>query len=134
MVGERTKASTTLDAHTAFPEVVDNDHQATAHWIAIGLSIVVTIAAWQYSKQLIALRTQARFDKAADSIPDLMRERLQKYELALLAGVSALKANGGEFNWGEWRVFADSLDIEHLYPGINGIGLIHQVEPTVTPA
>ena len=137
MVGERTQASTTPDAHTAFPEVVDSDHQALvrgsrlsiAHWIAIGLSIVVTIAAWQYSKKLIALRTQARFDEAANSIPELMRERLQKYELALLAGVSALKANGGEFNWDEWRVFAGSLDIEVLYPGINGIGLIHQVEP-----
>ncbi|MEQ6204627.1 CHASE domain-containing protein [Sulfitobacter sp. HNIBRBA2951] len=97
--------------------------------MAIALSIFLTIAAWQFSKHLIDLRTQSRFEVAADHIPELMRERLQKYELALLAGVSALRANGGAFSWDEWRVFASSLDIEHLYPGINGIGRIHIVPP-----
>lgn len=129
--------STTSQAHEAFPQTVEKERDALirgsrltyVHWVAIALSIVLTVAAWQYSKHLIGLRTQSRFEVAADHIPELMRERLQKYELALLAGVSALKANGGAFNWEEWRVFASSLDIEHLYPGINGIGLIHVVAP-----
>lgn len=133
----RTRASTTPQAQFAFPETVEAERNAlengsrlsAVHWIALALSLIVTLGAWQYSKQLLELRTQTRFNADADHIPELVRERLQKYELALLAGVSAIKATEGDFDWEAWRLFAGNLDIEVLYPGINGIGLIHQVAP-----
>jgi len=37
--------------------------------------------------------------------------------------------HGGDIGYAEWRLFADSLHIDVKYPGINGIGVIHQVNP-----
>lgn len=101
------------------------------HWVSIILSLVLTLAVWQYSRVQIALRTDARFDFSAAQVTDLIQERLQKYELALWAGVSTLGAHehDGGFSNEQWRAFASTLEIEHRYEGINGIGVIYQIQP-----
>lgn len=99
------------------------------HWLVVFLSLVLTISVWQYSRIQIALRTEARFDFAANQVAELIEERLQKYELALWAGVAALKTHDNLVDVHTWHVFAEDLEIEHRYPGINGIGVIHQVMP-----
>lgn len=97
------------------------------HWVVVVLSLILTVSVWQYSKRQIALRTEVRFHFAADQVVELIVERLQKYELALWAGVSAIQTHGGEVDHGQWKLFAKNLDIEHRYPGILGIGVIHEV-------
>ena len=117
------------------PEIVQSERRLleahsrlrVIHWLVIFLSIVLTVSIWQYSRVQVALRTEARFDHAANQIADLITERLEKYELALWSGVSALKTHNNDVDLQRWRTFAANLDIEHRYPGINGIGVIHQV-------
>ena len=119
------------------PEIVRSERKSLeahsrlrfVHWLVVFLSIVLTVSIWQYSRVQIALRTEARFDHAANQVADLIRERLQKYELALWSGVSALKTHDNDVDLARWRTFAANLEIEHRYPGINGIGVIHQVAP-----
>lgn len=117
------------------PEVVQREKMALTrhgrlhlvHWLVVALSLGLTMAAWQFATSQAMLRSQARFDVAARQIPELVLERLQTYELALWAGVSTRAAHEGELNVDEWSAFAQRLDIEDRYPGINGIGIIYQV-------
>lgn len=99
------------------------------HWFVLAASLLLTLGVWQYSRVQVQERTAARFETTATQIPVLFEERLQKYELALWAGVSALQLHGVQMSLAEWQMFATNLEIEHRYPGINGIGVIHQVSP-----
>ncbi|MEO3417392.1 CHASE domain-containing protein [Roseovarius sp. CAU 1744] len=105
-----------------------NSSLSIVHWLVVLLSLILTIAAWQFSRAQIALRTEARFEHMSNQIAELIEERLQKYELALWSGVAALKSHKDDVGHLTWRAFAKSLDIEHRYPGVNGIGVIHQVK------
>ncbi|WP_300038882.1 CHASE domain-containing protein [uncultured Roseobacter sp.] len=117
------------------PETVEKERRAIerlgrlrfVHWIAILVSVLLTVLVWQYSKRQIELRTEVRFNVAADHVAELIEERLQKYELALWAGVSAIHTHGGEVDLAKWREFSENLEIELRYPGINGIGVIHEI-------
>jgi len=116
-------------------ELVERERQSlkrhskmrAAHWFAVILSLVLTLSIWQYARYQIELRTQARFDTAANQVAELIEERLQKYELALWGGVGAMRTHDNNLDYFGWQKFAANLEIEHRYPGINGIGVIHQV-------
>ncbi len=95
------------------------------HVVVIGLSFLLTLSAWQFSKYQVETRTELRFEAARDRALGLIVERMENYEDALWAGVAAVESHGGDISHGDWRVFARTLRIEERYPGINGIGVIH---------
>lgn len=97
------------------------------HWAVVALSLVVTFGAWQFAKRQVEERYSIRFERASAHIVDLVRERMQKYEDGLWGGVSAINALGGKVSYDEWRAFADTLQLDVKYPGINGIGVIFDV-------
>ena len=99
------------------------------HWLVLLASIALTTTVWYFIWLQEQQSIQARFDLEANHTTDLIVERLQKYELALWGGVSAIKTKGDQMRRAEWKEFADSLRIKDRYPGINGIGVIHEVEP-----
>ncbi len=99
------------------------------HWMVVALSLVVTFGAWYFTKQQIDEKTKNQFKRASEQVVELVSERMQKYEDGLWGGVSAIQAHGGDMNHAEWRQFSESLRIDVKYPGINGIGVIHQVNP-----
>jgi CHASE1-domain containing sensor protein len=63
-----------------------------------------------------------------DSTIELIRERMQKYEDGLWGGVGAIQVQGGDINHDDWRIFAETLNLSHKYPGVNGVGVIHSVQ------
>ena len=100
------------------------------HWIVVGLSLLLTFGAWYITREQINSRVADRFDRNAAQDLELVSERLQKYEDALWGGVAAIQAAGGDISYDKWRTYADTLNIETKYPGINGIGVIHHVQRT----
>lgn len=97
------------------------------HWLVVGLSLVITFAAWYFAKQQIEGETLDRFHQEAGQVTEHVIERMEKYEDALWSGVAAIHAHGGNMSRSEWRVFAGVLQIERRYPGISGIGVIYNV-------
>lgn len=71
---------------------------------------------------------EVRFRTEASRLVELIQERMDKYEEALWASVAYLKATDGRVDVHDWGVFATSLSLERRYPGINGIGVIEEVE------
>lgn len=98
-----------------------------AHWLVVSLSLVLTLSAWYFTKKQTEERVAARFEREADRVIELVKERMQKYEDGLWGGVSAIQAMGGDTDYKNWLKFANSFRIDVKYPGINGIGVIHHV-------
>ena len=99
-----------------------------AHWTILGLSVLITGMAWYTSKTLLEERTLRRFEREANDVVELVRERLTHYEDALLSGVAAIQSRGGRITRSQWRRYAEHLRLPERYPGIGGIGVIHHVE------
>ena len=96
------------------------------HWLVIGLSLLVTSSAWWFSKSLVEERSAARFERETDHLVELVTERMNRYADALESGVAAIAARGGDIDRDAWRAFAATLDVEHRYPGVTGIGVIRR--------
>lgn len=99
------------------------------HWLVIFLSILLTIGAWYFTRQQVADKIENHFNRESERIVDLTTERMQKYEDALWAGVAAIHSQSTGIDYKEWERFADTLQLDTKYPGINGIGVIYYIPP-----
>jgi signal transduction histidine kinase len=103
------------------------------HWAIIALSFLLTFFAWYYSQNQLDLRIQVQFDREADQVVELVKERMRKYEDALWSGVAVIKTVGGDIEYDRWKTYAEGLHLEQKYPGINGIGVIHALAEADVP-
>jgi len=98
------------------------------HWCIVAFSLVITVFAWKTSKSSFEAATQLRFEQEAGRVINLMSERINHYQDALLSGVAAMQTHGGTMSRGQWRQYAELLNLTERYPGISGIGVIRYVE------
>ncbi|WDE14547.1 CHASE domain-containing protein [Thalassomonas haliotis] len=99
------------------------------HYLVVALSILLTLGAWYFSKQQVLQKVEQQFDREAQQTIELIKERMELYENALWGGVSLIDSNGSEISHQQWSAYANSLHIEKTYPGINGIGVIFNIQP-----
>jgi CHASE1-domain containing sensor protein/anti-sigma regulatory factor (Ser/Thr protein kinase) len=93
------------------------------------LSIILTLSAWYYSKNLSHQKLEIKFNRHADQVINLIKDRMGLYENALLGGVAYVDAIEKEVTYKQWLAYANSLKIDKSYPGINGIGIIYNIKP-----
>lgn len=98
------------------------------HWLVVVLSIMLTGAAWYFSKDQLNQKIEAKFNREADQIVELIKERMTLYENALWAGVALIDSNQGKMSYQQWLAYSNSLKIDQTYPGINGIGVIYNIK------
>ncbi|QDV24135.1 CHASE domain-containing protein [Aureliella helgolandensis] len=98
------------------------------HWLIVILSTLVTLFAWHFTSSEKHAKDRVQFDRQADQILELVRERMQKYEEALWSGVALIHSADGKMDRGRWNQYADCLNLDQRYQGINGIGVIYAVK------
>ncbi|WDE07560.1 CHASE domain-containing protein [Thalassomonas viridans] len=123
-----------FDAVEQREKLVQGGHLHWVHYLVVGLSLLLTLGAWHYSKQQVLQKVQQQFDREAEQTIELIKERMALYENALWGGVSLIDSNQGEVSYQQWSAYAKSLHIEKTYPGINGIGVISYATPRQLPA
>jgi signal transduction histidine kinase len=116
--------------HTQRDKLVKAGAMHWVHWLVVILSILLTIGAWYFSKTQLEEKIEERFNREADQVVELVKERMKLYENALWGGVSLIDANGGDISFEKWLIYSKSLHIDKTYPGINGIGVIYNIHPT----
>lgn len=99
------------------------------HWLVIALSLILTFGAFHIADRQANLKSEEQFEFQSQQILELVQERMVKYEEALWAGVSSLRMFEGTADRSDWLEFAETLDVDERFPGINGIGVIHYVPP-----
>ena len=100
---------------------------SAVHWIAVILSLMLTLGASYFASVQVSTEAANRFERYANHVVELVQERLAKYEDALASGVAAVHAAGGNMTHEQWHAFTAELQIETKYPGINGMGIIYKV-------
>lgn len=97
----------------------------TLHWVIVIFSMGLTLVAWKFSKDQVDEKFKQQFEREANQVVALVRERMEKYEDGLWGGVSVIHTHEEKIEYNEWLNFSNSLKIDNKYPGINGIGVIH---------
>ncbi|WP_417430995.1 CHASE domain-containing protein [Kiloniella sp.] len=100
------------------------------HWLVVLLSIILTVGAWYIAREQVSQKNQEKFQRQVEQAIGLVEERMHLYENALWGGVAFLDANGEKTNYAQWQIYANSLDLDKVYPSINGIGVIYNIKPS----
>ncbi|MYM64398.1 CHASE domain-containing protein [Pseudomaricurvus sp. HS19] len=96
-------------------------HNPLIAWIVLGLSLLLTIAAYLIADRSIHLRAQEQFHFRTGEIVAAIQERHAHYLRALQAGVGFFAASKG-VSREEWRTFVAALRLNDQLPGIQGMG------------
>ncbi|RPE66433.1 histidine kinase/DNA gyrase B/HSP90-like ATPase [Pacificibacter maritimus] len=117
------------DVESKRKRIVRSGRLHWVHWSVICLSFMITLIAWGFSSSQVERNGLAQFDHAATQIIESVTERMQKYEGGLWGGVAAIASHDGDISRSDWEKYAATLHIAQKYPGINGIGVIHNIQP-----
>lgn len=101
----------------------------SVHWLILGLSIILTVAAWYFSNEQVSQKIEERFEREAAQVIQHVQERIKLYEQALWGAAAFNNANDENIDNIQWRKYAQSLHLDKVYPGINGIGIIYNIKP-----
>jgi PAS domain S-box-containing protein len=95
-------------------------HPATA-WGVLAWSLLLTALVWYGTDQFVSRRAQDHFQFQTEEVRGALLERMRDYDLALRGAVGLFRASK-LVERDEWRHYVASLDIQHTYPGIQGLG------------
>lgn len=98
------------------------------HWIIVFLSIILTISAWLISKNQLNQKNETQFSRETDKVISQVIERMALYENVLWSSAALMDVHEGYINSQQWSRFANKLNIDKTYPGINGIGIIFNIK------
>jgi len=99
------------------------------HWLIVLLSVILTFSAWYYSQFQQSQKLQVQFEREAEKVVNLVKERMTLYENVLWGGVAYIDAVDSDITSQQWTTYSKSLQIDINYPGINGFGVIHNIQP-----
>lgn len=99
----------------------------SVHWLIFTLSLLLTFIAWYFAEIQVHEKNQVKFNRQANQVVALVKERMKIYENALWGAVAFYDANNGEVTLTQWNKYANSLDLDKNYPGVNGIGVIYNI-------
>ena len=97
-------------------------------WVGLGLLLLFTVAAFDVVKSDSEKLALERFEVRKAEIINAIDERMVAYTQALRSGLALFKASE-RVSRDEWRAYVETLSINELYPGIQGIGFSEWVLP-----
>lgn len=75
------------------------------------------------------MKVQAQFEREAAHAVDLIANRMDHYKDALVSSVATIEALGGKVSYPFWEKYVPKVNLTKEYPGINGLGVILEVQP-----
>ena len=100
---------------------------------ALAGSLALTVAATAFLFVNARMGDRVRFARAIGTAVDRIEARLHAYE-GLLRGCAGLLAARPEVTADEFHAYADRVEIEQWYPGVQGVGFAQRVRPGQTTA
>ncbi|WEF34950.1 CHASE domain-containing protein [Pseudoduganella chitinolytica] len=101
--------------------------------LMLALCLTVTIGAWHAAARYGERRINEQFAAQADAAWRQIDYRLANYRRLLRAGKAFFDASEN-VTANEWHSFASSFDIEHAFPGTQGLGFAQWVPAADLPA
>jgi len=101
-------------------------------WFVLGVFVVLTLLVTTYVWRMSSSADRARFDNAVQTTRDAIESRLDTY-VNVLTGTRALAVSDPAIPRDELRAYIRSLNVQHRYPGIQGIGVLLRVPGEEVP-
>ena len=112
--------------------VLGHLRRAALAYAVLLVALVLTLMASYYVRQNVEASARVRFDDTVQSSQEAMRRRLERY-VNVMFGARGLFAASIAVNEDEWRGFADGLDLEERYEGIQMLGYVRREGPDSFP-
>lgn len=103
-------------------------HASSLAWIILGLSVIITIAAWRISYDSVLRGAESRFLFKTHDIRSAIEKRMHEQEAALWGGVGVFNASNSVTR-SEWSQYVASLHLDRYLPGLQGYGYSEIVAP-----
>ena len=97
-------------------------------WVALLLLLVFTAAAYQTVKSESEALALEKFEFRKAEIVEAIDQRMAVYTQALRGGLALFNASA-EVSREDWRTYVDTLNLDEIYPGIQGVGFAEWVYP-----
>lgn len=92
-------------------------------------SIALTLIAWQTVRVQVQADATTQYEREVNQTIERITERMRTYEDTLRSAAAFQLSQTSRTNIKLWRNYSQALHIERTYPGINGIGVIHNIKP-----
>ncbi|WP_334118445.1 CHASE domain-containing protein [Limnobacter sp.] len=106
-------------------------HEAIA-WLALALTLVITILGWMLSTQAIEKRADDRFAFEVQDAQQRIQIRFNRYEQILRGGVAFFDAHT-HVSRAHWNKYVTSLKLQVNLPGLQGFAFAERVDQTDLP-
>lgn len=83
--------------------------------------MTLTVSAWGWITFDTESRTSERFQRAAETVRETIRLRMEGYESLLRAGTALFDASNS-VERDEWQHFVAGMELQNQYPGVLGMG------------
>jgi CHASE1-domain containing sensor protein len=96
-------------------------HRIAVVLAALLVGLAITFASYQSVRSKEAEAARLRFDRIVSDTARDIGEAMKQYERLLQAASSHLYSRGG-IERGDWKKFAEHLQLQDRYPGLLGLG------------
>lgn len=102
------------------------DGRVHPYW-CVAVAVLLTALAIFGFRRVVNERDESRFRNATEAVQDSLRARLDAYLSILQSTRSLFASQRGNVDLPTFRRFVGGLDLEHHYPGIQGIGFTERM-------
>ncbi|MDX1668818.1 MAG: CHASE domain-containing protein, partial [Limnobacter sp.] len=104
-------------------------HNEYTAWLVLGLSIAITLFAWNVSRQYGNTQAVQSFQFETEDARQRILFRMRTYEQALRGGVALFNASE-RISREEWKTYVESLRLNDTLPGLQGYGFAQVIQPS----
>jgi PAS domain S-box-containing protein len=103
-------------------------------WLSLALVLLTTALAVLLVHHQDKVISNSRFDEVAQHVRTEFLNRMSAYETTLRGSAGLFSMSDGHVSRTDWKEYVDNLNIDMLYPGIQGIGFIEVLRTNALPA
>lgn len=97
-------------------------------WGTLIVALALTVGAYRAVESQSTAAVQEKFDIKLDEISHNIEQRMATYVQVLRSGIGLLHASTEVSRW-DWYKFIANLQLDELFPGIQGVGYAEWVQP-----
>ncbi|MDP5240333.1 CHASE domain-containing protein [Uliginosibacterium sp. 31-16] len=90
-------------------------------WLVLALCLLVTLLGWRVALRYVQQHRESAFHEAVSGARHDIEQRMESYRQILL-GAGGLVRASNDVSREEFRAYYQTLQLEHRYPGLVGIG------------
>jgi signal transduction histidine kinase len=108
--------------------VLDHFRRAAVAYAVLLVALMLTLLAYYYVRQNVEISARDQFDETVRAAQDAIDRQMNSYVEAML-GARGLFYASNSIEEGEWKDYANGIELEKRYGGMQVLGYARRVEP-----